>query len=632
MASTFALASNIYDGRYMRLSCVQTKDIATNKSKIDWVLETKGGNSNYYSTGPTTVTIAGQQVYSKARTDWSSKSFPASKGSVSETIYVDHDSQGKKSISVSFTTAIYVGATSTYSGTWTLDDIPRQAIITAAYDFTDLDNPSISFNNPGGFPMDVWLEPNPVSDHLCVRENIPNTGSYTWGLTDAEREALRNACKGLSCPIRIGLYTYVNGTQYHDYKDKTFSMTENDATKPAVSMSITLNNNSLPSKFNEMCIQGKSRLNVSISAQGKYSANILSRYANIGGEVYNSDSFLSNVISKEGKVDVIGYAKDSRQFTGSAKQQIDVTPYSKPLVIPLGSETAIQCYRSDGNGKRIGNRTSVWVKAKRSYYSLSGKNQCALEWRKKLVNEAWDDGNTEHQWQPLISKTYTTTNEYNGLLTDAVFELTKSYTVQIRAIDDIGENDIKNFEIPTQDVALHLGKGGKNVSVGTYCDYSKEYAFYSDWDAYFDKNVSVGESLNVSKSISVGESLSVSKNVSVGGNQMADFIIARGTSGIWTYEKWASGKAECWAKVSYEVEDLADTKKDITVNQSFPFTFTSLPTCNLTLANQVNWNHYLSSCDFTKAQFTKFSIYRGGSGSTVAVSGTADIRAIGKWK
>jgi hypothetical protein len=250
------------------------------------------------------------------------------------------------------------------------------------------------------------------------------------------------------------------------------------------------------------------------------------------------------------------------------------------------------------------------IKAKRNYQPvISGgvqKNFCALQWRRKLVNEAWND--STHIWQDLISKANTTTTEFNALLPSTVFELTKSYTVQIRAIDDVGEKDVKTFEIPTQDVALHLGKGGKNVSVGTYCDYSKDYTFFSKWDAYFDKNVYIGS------------------------NKVVDFIIERGTSGIWTYEKWASGKAECWGKFSYTVEDLGDTKKDITVSLSFPFTFTSLPTCNLTLANQVNWNHYLSSCDFTKAQFTKFSIYRGGSGSTVEVSGTADIRAIGKWK
>ena len=351
MASSFTLKSGSYEGRYLQLSCVQTKDIANNRSKIDWTLSSLGGSSNYYSVGTTVIRIGGTQVYYCGRKNWDDKVFPAAKGSVSGTTYVDHEPQGDRSIYVELTTAIYVSTTKTYTGTWKLDDIPRYAIITSAGEFSDVDNPSFYFSNPGGYPMDVWLEPNPVNDHLCVRNNIANNGVYTWELTASEREELRSKCTGISCPIRIGLYTHIGETTYADYVDTTFTMVESEATKPSVSMTATLNNGSLPSKFSGLYIQGKSRLNVSISAQGKYSANILSRYANIGGTVHNSSSFTSNVLSKSGAVDVIGYAKDSRQFTGIASQRINVTAYSKPLVIPLGSETAIQCYRSDGNGR-----------------------------------------------------------------------------------------------------------------------------------------------------------------------------------------------------------------------------------------------------------------------------------------
>jgi hypothetical protein len=63
MAKTFTLKSVEYQTRYLELVCTQTTDIAKNQSTIDWTLSSKGGTSNYYSTGPTTVTIAGKQVY-----------------------------------------------------------------------------------------------------------------------------------------------------------------------------------------------------------------------------------------------------------------------------------------------------------------------------------------------------------------------------------------------------------------------------------------------------------------------------------------------------------------------------------------------------------------------------------------
>ena len=350
---------------------------------------------------------------------------------------------------------------------------------------------------------------------------IPKTeSSYTFNFTDEERNVLRTNTLSASRKLYFYVRTKFGTNKFHDKKEVTFSVVENDDSKPSVTMTATLDNGSLPSKFDGLCIQGKSKYDVTLSAEGKYGATITNLYATVDGKTYNSASFKTDVIQSSGNVDVIGYAKDSREFTGSAKDIVNVLPYFKPLVIPLGSENAIQCYRSDGNGKRVGNSTSVWVKAKRSFYSVEGKNLCALEWRKKLVTEEW---NTSHSWKDLLLKE-ASTDEYNALIPNAVFDLKESYTVQIRAIDDIGEYDIKTFEIPTQDVALHLGAGGKNVSIGTYCDYSKEHTFYSDWDAYFDKDVYVG------------------------GDRIDDFIVEQGQSGIWTYRKWKSGKAECWGK------------------------------------------------------------------------------------
>lgn len=407
---------------------------------------------------------------------------------------IDHDGDGSKSITISGSVSGpsgtgFAGHTTSGSGTATFDRIPRQAKITAAYDFTDVGNPSISFSNPGGYRMDVWLEPNPVGDHLCIRENIPSfpTGSFTWSLTDAEREALRSRCSGDSCTIRIGLYSYVGGVQYADYRDMTYTMTENAATRPVVSLSVSPNNGSLPSAFNGLYIQGKSRVNVAVSATGKYNAKINSYSGNVDGKSYSGDKFTSDALQNPGTVSIYGYAVDSRGFTGSNGQQIQVIEYAKPLVIPIGGENAILCYRSDGNGKRTGSSTSVWIKAARSYHKViasgSQKNFCALQWRRKLSTEAWND--SVHQWSDLIAKSSLATDEYSGLLSGVVFDLQKSYTIQIRAIDDIGEHDPKTLEVPTRDVALHLGKGGKNVSVGSYCDYSEDYTFYSAWKAIF---------------------------------------------------------------------------------------------------------------------------------------------------
>ena len=492
MASNFTLNSGSYEGRYLQLYCVQEKDIANNRSKITWQLSSLGGSSNYYSVGATSVNIDGNQVYYCERKSWDSKVFPASKGSVSGTIYVDHGTKGEKSVSVSLTTAIYVGAASTYNGNWTLDNIPREAKVTAAPSsfLSNGEPPTISYTNPAGnnvTSLDICIaDDRAYNAYVLYRPLEKDKASYKF--TASDMEALKSIA-GNTLNLTFVIRTIINNTiLYHSYPS-TFKMVEDDTTKPTVSMNATLNNGSLPSAFNGLYIQGKSRVDVKLSASGKYNAYINNYYATLDGKTYNYKNFTSEPIQTSGNNLLIGYAKDSRGFKGSKSEVINVIPYSKPLVIPIGSENAILCYRSDGNGKRVGNSTSVWIKAKRDYRTVTSssvqKNFCALQWRKKLSNDAWDDKN--HQWKDLIPKTDTATSEYNALLPNEVFELTKSYTFQIRAIDDIGETDVKTFEIPTRDVALHLGKGGKNVSVGAYCDYSQDYTFYSEWLAIFDK-------------------------------------------------------------------------------------------------------------------------------------------------
>lgn len=119
--------SNTYDGRYLQLTITESVNAKTNTSTLTWVLQSLGGSVNYYSTAATTVIINGTTVYSKAATSWSSHAFPAAKGSTSGTISVTHGSDGKKSITVGFSTRVYYSAAQEYGGTMTLTNIDRTA-------------------------------------------------------------------------------------------------------------------------------------------------------------------------------------------------------------------------------------------------------------------------------------------------------------------------------------------------------------------------------------------------------------------------------------------------------------------------------------------------------------------------
>lgn len=507
MANTTTRTSDAYKGRYMQLVCKQTMDVPNNKSIIEWTLSSIGGEVNYYSTGPTSVYINGTCVYYKDRVNYTAEVFPAAKGSVSGTIEVAHNDDGTKGISVLMNTVVYYGSGSSkaYSGWWELDPIPRGAKITVApSNFTNATLPTITYTNP--------LQSNASYLGVCIADSaglnvyadyraLGKTGtSYTF--TSADMVALNKIIEGISgsrkkLDVMFVIKTTANGKDYYEGWSSTYEMVATDDTKPTVSMTVAPSNPpSVPSALANTYIQGKSGVKATITAEGRYKATI--SMAEVMADSVGAGCFFTppatkeiatlttEAIRKSGNVEVVGSAKDSRGFTGEAKQTISVTEYSKPLVIPLGSENAILCYRSDGNGKRVGNSSSVWIKAKRSYHSLGGKNRCSLQWRRKRNAEAWNDN--DHKWADLIPNTTTNTDEYNALVSGE-FILNESYAVQIKAVDDLGEYDIKDFEIPTQDVALHLGKGGKNVTIGEYCDYSEEYTFKSAWKAIFEKGI-----------------------------------------------------------------------------------------------------------------------------------------------
>lgn len=486
MANTLTIKSDSYEGRYLQLTCTQRKD--AQKSYIDWTLSSVGGEVNYYSTGPTAVYINHTNVYYKDRVNWDSKVFPAAKGSVSGTLEVEHDANGSKTIAVGLETAIYYGSSSTkrYTSNWTLDSIARGVtILTAPSEFTDQTRPTVTYSNPMGNDVQT-LE-------ICIAEasgwyavapyrEVSKTGSsYTF--TSADMEILRECTAGSS--LFGGMFiiraVMADGKIYSDNRTFTFSLTENPSTVPTVSMTLSPDNSSLPSSLSGVYIQGKSKIKATISASVKNGANISSYSVNLEGVNYSSTS---NVITtsapiSSGTIPLVGSAVDSRGFTGYVTEEITILDYSKPLVSPLGGEIAILCYRSDGNGKRVGNSTSVWVKVRRTFNSLGGKNGCTLQWRRKLASASWGS----QSWTTLTSS-----SEYSGLIS-GTFDTDKSYSIQIRAIDDVGEYDVKNLIVPTMDVPLHLGDGGKNVSVGEYCDYSEDYTFTSAWKAIFKNGI-----------------------------------------------------------------------------------------------------------------------------------------------
>lgn len=119
---------------------------------------------------------------------------------------------------------------------------------------------------------------------------------------------------------------------------------------------------------------------------------------------------------------------------------------------------------------------------------------------------------------------------------------------------------------------------------------------------------------------------------------MADYIVEQGTSGIWTYRKWASGVAECWGvyTISNAVCNTAWGQIYETANYyytSFPSgLFAATPVTNLSVqgAEGVNTLSLEVNAPATKDRTQWFYITRATSGTLTNCY--IAIHAIGRWK
>ena len=147
--------SAAYDGRYLQLDISESVNVVGNSSTLSWTLTSTGGASTYYTIDTTTVTINGTTVYSKDRTYWDDRVFPAKKGSVSGTITVAHNSNGSKTIAVGFSTRVYIYGSQEYGGSMTLTTIDRSAP-TVTFSTSNVTANGFKISATSSATADIW--------------------------------------------------------------------------------------------------------------------------------------------------------------------------------------------------------------------------------------------------------------------------------------------------------------------------------------------------------------------------------------------------------------------------------------------------------------------------------------------
>lgn len=420
------------------------QDIANNRTQIAWSCGVYcGHNFALNAIRMSAVTINRVQVYAGGTYSDFSK---GNRTIASGTLWIDHSTDGTKTFTISpFTGWLYSNHNYSSNGdSYSLTQIPRQAMLTAAPNFTDLQNPTISYSNPAGDAVSdlrACISFTGAKDDIAYRTISKTGGTYTFNLTDVERDVLRNNTTGTKRQVIFFVRSVIGGVTYYSIIERTLTIVESDYTRPSVIISAPVNNGALPGGFGGLYIQGKSKVDVAISAKGKYNASISSYSTNVDGKTYTAASFTTSVITKSGTITIASTVKDSRGFSGSASQQITVTPYSAPWITSFSVER-----QTDG--------TTVIAKLKGGVSPVSNKNSKAFSIT--LNGETKTIAASGYEVDETVTFTDVptdTTLTAQATITDAFSSATKTAT------------------IPTVAVTMDFHSGGNGVAFGKVAEH-----------------------------------------------------------------------------------------------------------------------------------------------------------------
>lgn len=482
-----------------------TQDTATNKSTV-YVGMYVTPPSATYPIGPWSD-FNGSYVGTKTNTFDGSIPYITEKKWIVEnkSFTVDHDSEGNATATIYWKWGVNSpwGQCVNPSGyfTITLPQIARASTIT-----------SVDNANLGSTTKVVWT-PKSKSFYYQVKLSMgdwswrsaaitPNTTSantYTTSVIpyEAAEQLSSDATEG-TMEVRLGTFSDKLCTkQVGNVDKKTFTVTvpENSSTKPQVTMSLSPVNTE-GKAWENLYVQGLSKVQASFEVDGKYGAEVSSYTMNVDGKNYSSP-YLSNVLANDGTVTVTGHVTDSREFTNSDSKKITVIPYSKPSIVHASGETGVVCERCDSDGTPNDEGTYLHIKAKRSYSKMmsDGKqhNFAYMAYRyKKTVATSYPS-----EWNILLARTNAGTDTVDVKL-NIFTDYTASYSVQLIVQDDVGKYDRHTFNIKGSAVDFNLKEGGGGAAFGKYSEANKTLEIASDWNIkiYGDRWVSLGLSSN----------------------------------------------------------------------------------------------------------------------------------------
>lgn len=264
---------------------------------------------------------------------------------VAQEVTVTHDANGYYSnvtLSGSLSTT-YVSGTA--SGKFSLPRILRNATITSAPNFTDEANPTINYNNPLGnnaTSLKACISLTGATDNIAYRDIPKTSGTYTFTLTEAERDVLRAATIDSNQRIvKFFVRTEIGSSVLHNSVDRNLTIVNANPTFNNFNFEDINEKTIALTGDNQSVISGYSNVKVTIPindiAIAKKKAT-MSKYRVTIGEnnsqdiTYSSNTDVTTTINNVTSGVINTYAIDSRgNSTMVTKQASNIVQYT-PLI------------------------------------------------------------------------------------------------------------------------------------------------------------------------------------------------------------------------------------------------------------------------------------------------------------
>ena len=367
---------------------------------------------------------------------------------------VTHETDGTLSLSLSG--SFTMGGTSlsggSVSGSFECTDIPRASTLT-------LSKSSLNPEDTVGATLSVASESFNHKIKWSLGESSV-THSLSSGVTKdaftvplSWSEEIKNAKSG---NISVTLATY-KGTKKIGSKAYSLKLIipATDEFLPQFSLVTVRIDNEVPQEIGEY-VKGKSQIKLNIENLSlKHGATVSSYTAKVGASSKTSIPAIFD-LTKSGEITISLTVKDSRGFSVTKSEKINVLGYSAPTV------SVNNLYRCDESGNKTTSGTSILCDLKTNYSSLNEKNNPVVTCKYKKAGGDIFSGET-----PI--------DESVQILGNGEFLNNSSYILAFKITDSITtDNDFIEVLVPSADIPFNIRKGGKGASFGCYSEKDNE--------------------------------------------------------------------------------------------------------------------------------------------------------------